>query len=118
MSAGIVSENALHGCSPETKHELDHHLPDAEMNGAKVSKPVEKIKEELLALRPPTAFFFVSLHIVGLVRVLMVEGAGLPVSSSAQIAMGSLILGKAVLLADLLPAINRFPDRPLSYNVA
>jgi hypothetical protein len=32
--------------------------------------------------------------------------------------MGALILGKAVLLADLLPAINRFPDKPLAYNVA
>ena len=78
----------------------------------------EKVKEEFLALLPPTVFFFVALHVVALVRVLMVHGTGLPVSSSAQIAMGALILGKAVLLADLLPAINRFPDRPLAYNVA
>jgi len=91
---------------------------DAEMNGAKVRKFSEKLKEELLALLPPTAFFFVALHIVGLVRSLMVQGTGLAVASSAQIAMGSLILGKAVLLADLFPAINRFPDKPLAYNVA
>ena len=91
---------------------------DAEMNGAKVSKISEKLKEELLALLPPTAFFFVALHVVGLVRALMVQGTGLPIASSAQIAMGSLVLGKAVLLADLLPAINRFPEKPLAYNVA
>ena len=83
-----------------------------------MSKVSEKIKEEFLALLPPTVFFFVALHVVALVRALMVKGTGLPVISSAQIAMGSLILGKAVLLADLLPAINRFPDRPLAYNVA
>jgi hypothetical protein len=83
-----------------------------------VSKLSEKIKEELLALLPPTIFFFIALHIVALVRALMVQGTGLPVTSSAQIAMGSLILGKAVLLADLLPAINRFPDKPLAYNVS
>jgi hypothetical protein len=77
-----------------------------------------KTKEELLALLPPTLYFFVALHIVGLVRALMTHGIGLPVSSSAQIAMSALILGKAVLLADLLPWINRFPDRPLIYNVA
>ena len=77
-----------------------------------------KIKEELLALLPPTVFFFVALHIVGLVRVLMVEGTGLPVASSAQIAVGALIIGKAVLLADMWPAINRFPDKPLFYNIA
>jgi hypothetical protein len=48
----------------------------------------------------------------------MVEGTGLPVTSSAQIAVGALILGKAVLIADLLPIINRFPHKPLIYNVA
>ena len=83
-----------------------------------MSKVSEKIKEEFLALLPPTVFFFIALHIVALVRSLMVEGTGLPIISSGQIAMGALILGKAVLLADLLPAINRFPDRPLAYNVA
>jgi addiction module HigA family antidote len=30
----------------------------------------------------------------------------------------ALILGKAVLLADMLPMINRYPDRPLVLNVA
>ncbi len=82
-----------------------------------MSKHSGKIKEEFLALLPPTIFFFIALHIVALVRALMVQGTGLPVSSSGQIAVGSLILGKAVLLADLLPAINRFPDKPLAYNV-
>jgi hypothetical protein len=83
-----------------------------------MSKASEKIKEEFLALLPPTVFFFIALHVVALVRALMVKGTGLPVISSMQIAMGALILGKAVLLADLLPAINRFPDRPLAYNVS
>lgn len=82
-----------------------------------MSKATEKLKEELLALLPPTIFFFVALHIVAIVRVLMIKGTGLPVISSAQIAVGALILGKAVLLADLLPSINRFPQKPLAYNV-
>ena len=83
-----------------------------------MSKLSEKLKEEIVALVPPTLFFFIALHIVALVRVLMVEGTGLPVSTSTQIAVGALILGKAVLIADLLPVINRFPDKPLVYNVA
>ncbi len=83
-----------------------------------MSKVSEKIKEEFLALLPPTVYFFIALHVVALVRSLMVKGTGLPIISSGQIAMGALILGKAVLLADLLPAINRFPDKPLAYNVA
>ena len=48
----------------------------------------------------------------------MVKGTGLPVASSAQIAVGALILGKAVLIADLLPFVNRYPEKPLAYNVA
>jgi len=78
---------------------------------------IEKLKEEFLALLPPTIFFFIALHIVGLVRVLMTRGTGLPATSSAQIAIAALIIGKAVLLADLWPAINRFPHRPLIYNI-
>jgi hypothetical protein len=83
-----------------------------------MSKLSEKIKEEIVALIPPTVFFFIALNIVGLVRALMVKGTGLPVASSAQIAVGALILGKAVLIADLLPIVNRYPDKPLVYNVA
>ena len=33
-------------------------------------------------------------------------------------ALGALILGKAVLISDMLPIINRFPEKPLAYNVA
>jgi hypothetical protein len=47
----------------------------------------------------------------------MTKGTGLPVTSSAQIALAALIIGKAVLLADLWPPINRFPEKPLAYNI-
>jgi hypothetical protein len=82
-----------------------------------VNKGIEKLKEELLAMLPPTIFFFVALHVVGLVRALMTQGTGLPVTSSGQIALAALIIGKAVLLADLWPPINRFPEKPLVYNI-
>jgi hypothetical protein len=79
---------------------------------------LHKLKEEFLRMVPPTLFFFIALHLVALVRSLMTRGQGLPPVSSAQIALSALILGKAVLVADLLPAINRFPEKPLAYNVA
>jgi hypothetical protein len=82
-----------------------------------MNKAIERLKEEILAVLPPTIFFFIALNIVGLVRVLMTEGTGLPVTSSAQIALAALIIGKAVLLADLWPPINRFPEKPLVYNI-
>ena len=76
------------------------------------------LKKEFFELLPPTIFFFVALHIVAFVRVLMLKGTGIAPSSSISIAVAALILGKAVLLADLLPMINRFPNKPLIYNVA
>jgi hypothetical protein len=77
-----------------------------------------KLKEEFFKLLPPTIFFFVALHIVAFVRVLMLKGTGISPLSTISIAIAALILGKAVLLADLLPMVNRFPNKPLIYNVA
>jgi hypothetical protein len=76
------------------------------------------LKKEFFELLPPTIFFFVALHIVAFVRVLMLKGTGISPSSSMSIAVAALILGKAVLIADMLPMINRFPNKPLIYNVA
>src|SRR5512140_1316342 len=77
-----------------------------------------KLKEEFFKILPPTIYFFVALHIVTFIRVLMLEGTGLSPSSSISIAVAALVLGKAVLLADMLPLINRFPHKPLIYNIA
>ena len=83
-----------------------------------MTKLFTKLKEEFFALLPPTIFFFVALHIVAFVRVLMLKGTGIAPSSSISIAVAALILGKAVLIADMLPMINRFPNKPLIYNIA
>ena len=83
-----------------------------------MTKLFTKLKEEFFALLPPTIFFFVALHIVAFVRVLMLKGTRISPLSSMSIAVAALILGKAVLLADLLPMVNRFPNKPLIYNVA
>jgi len=83
-----------------------------------MSKLFTKLKEEFTALLPPTIFFFVALHLVALIRVLMLKGTGIALSTSWQVTLAALILGKAVLIADMLPFINRYPDKPLAYNVA
>jgi hypothetical protein len=83
-----------------------------------MGKVSEKIKEEFLAMIPPTIFFFFTLGLLAVVRMLMTKGTGLPISTPIQVAVGALVLGKAVLIADMLPVINRYPDKPLAYNVA
>src|SRR2546429_4559740 len=83
-----------------------------------MTKLATTLKKEFFELLPPTIFFFVALHIVAFVRVLMLKKTGIAPSSSISIAVAALILGKAVLIADMLPFINRFPHKPLMYNVA
>ena len=83
-----------------------------------MSKLSAKIKEEIAALLPPTIFFFIALHMVALFRILMLEGTGITLGTSTSVTVAALILGKAVVIADLLPFINRYPDKPLAYNVA
>jgi len=81
-------------------------------------KILEKLKEEFFAVLPPTIFFFVALHLVTFIRVLIAKGSNFQPLSTMSIAIAALILGKAVLIADLLPWINRYPEKPLAYNIA
>lgn len=83
-----------------------------------MSKVSAKIKEEVLAMLPQTIFFFVALHIVAVVRLLMAKATDFSPLSTVSVAVAALILGKAALIADMLPIINRYPDKPLIYNVA
>ncbi len=83
-----------------------------------MSKLFHKLKEEFFAVLPPTVFFFVALHIVAFVRELMLRGTGVSPMTSMSLTVASLILGKAVLVADMLPMMNRFPHKPLIHNVA
>lgn len=83
-----------------------------------MSKLAGKIKEEILKLIPPTLFFFVALHFVAFVSALMRKETGIAPATSLSVTVAALILGKAVLIADMLPFINRYPDKPLIYNIA
>lgn len=76
-----------------------------------------KIKHEFMKVLPPTVFFFVILHIVALIRALMIKGSGVDLPGSTSVLIAALILGKSVLVADMLPFINRFPGKPLIWNV-
>ena len=82
-----------------------------------MSTVTRKIKEELLALLPPTLYFFVALHIIALIRSLLIRNTGISVGTTTSVAIAALVLGKSVLIADMLPFINRFPEKPLIWNV-
>jgi hypothetical protein len=77
----------------------------------------ERIEHEVRELLPPTIFFLIAFHIIVLSRALMLEEFGVKVSALAGATIGALLVAKVVLLADLLPFINRFPEKPLIYNI-
>ena len=75
------------------------------------------IKHEFYEVLPPAIFFFVSFHIVVLEQALMVRGYGIRLSAVAGATVAALLVAKVVLVADMLPFVNRFPEKPLMYNV-
>lgn len=83
-----------------------------------MSNLFQKFKHEFKKVIPPTLFFFIILHIVAAIRALMIKGTGVELPVSASVLIASLVLGKCVLIADMLPFINRFPDKPLIWNVS
>ena len=82
-----------------------------------MSKVWATVKHEFYEVLPPTIFFLVSFHIVVLDRALMLREYGLQLPALAGATVGALLVAKVVLIADKLPIINRFPEKPLIYNV-
>lgn len=75
------------------------------------------IKRELLEVIPPTLFFFVAFNVITITKGLMLEQYGIKFSGFVAATVGALIVAKVVLLADNIPFINKYPGKPLIYNV-
>jgi len=82
-----------------------------------MSQMLHRLKHEFYEVLPPTIFFLISFHIVVIDRRLMLRQYGLPLSSMAGATVGALLIAKVVLITDKFSIINRFPSRPLIYNV-
>jgi len=76
-----------------------------------------KVKHEIKEAIPPFLFFLVAFHLVAVLRVLMQQEYGIQAGTVMNATIGAMIVAKVVLLADLLPIVNRFPDKPLVYNI-
>jgi hypothetical protein len=83
-----------------------------------MQKILSAIKRELLEIIPPTFFFFVAFNVLTYTKKLMLEQYGIEFSGFVTAAVGALIVAKVVLLADRIPFINKYPDKPLIYNAA
>jgi hypothetical protein len=82
-----------------------------------MSKFAHGAKHLIIELIPPALFFFVAFQLLAFTRALMLKQYGIEVRTFVAATIGALVVAKVVLLSNLLPFINRFPGRPLIYNI-
>jgi hypothetical protein len=83
-----------------------------------MSRFVHGLKHLIEEMIPPALFFFVALQLLAFTESLMLRQYGIEVTTFVATTIGALVAAKVVLLSNLLPFINRFPGRPLIYNIA
>jgi hypothetical protein len=82
-----------------------------------MNRIVARLQRELFEVIPPAIFFFVAFQVIAYTRALMLKEYGIQISTFMAATIGALVVAKVVLIVDLLPFVNRFPDKPLMYNV-
>jgi hypothetical protein len=66
-----------------------------------------------MQMLPPTIFFFIAFSLLVLTERLIEREH----SKFGVVFIGTLLVGKAVLIADYLSFVNKFPHKPLVYNI-
>jgi len=82
-----------------------------------MEKILKIIKREFIEVLPPTLFFFIAFNVITISKKLMLEQYGIKFSGFVNAAVGALIVAKALLVADEIKFINKYPDKPLIYNI-
>ncbi|WP_045227139.1 hypothetical protein [Methyloterricola oryzae] len=81
-------------------------------------KLLKTLKHEVILVLPPTVFFFITFSLLVMTRRLTMREYDIPLSGFINAVVGALIVGKVVLVVDKFPFVNRYPDKPLIFNVA
>ncbi len=83
-----------------------------------MAKFLRAVKHEVLEAVLPAIFFFVAFNVIAFTKKLMLEQYRIEFSGFVAATVGALVVAKVVLIADRIPFINKYPDKPLIYNVA
>ncbi len=83
-----------------------------------MQKLLRTVKHELLEAVIPAIFFFVAFNVIVFTKKLMLEQYHIEFSGFVAATIGALIVAKVVLIADRIAFINKYPNKPLIYNVA
>jgi hypothetical protein len=77
----------------------------------------QTLKHEVRELIPVLVFFFVTFQLLALTAALMLKQYGISIPAFLSATVMALVVSKVVLIADHFPLVNRFPTKPLCYNV-
>lgn len=80
-------------------------------------KLFKKLKHEFLLILPPTIFFFIAFILLVTTERMIQKEYGIPPLGYGVALIGSLLVGKVVLILDHLPFMNTFSNRPLIFSV-
>ena len=83
----------------------------------RMGKLTHKLKHEIRGMMPVVVFFLVAFQLLALTQRLMLQEYGIHVTTFVAATIMALVVAKVVVLTDLLPMVNRFPEKPLIYNV-
>jgi len=82
-----------------------------------MSRALKWMKEEIILAIPGIVFFAITFNLINLTEKLMFKPIGYGYVSFATATIGALLVGKLIIIANSLPFINAFPNKPLIYNI-
>ena len=85
--------------------------------GNGMHKILRVIGRELEEMALPAFFFFVVFNIVTITKRLMLEEYHIKYSGFIAATVGALLVAKAVLASDSIKFVNKYPNKPIIYNV-
>lgn len=77
----------------------------------------DMLVREMRELIPVTLYFLAGFFMLSVTQTLLLAEHGIRATSFAAAALGALVVAKVLVIADHLPWINRFSDKPLIYGV-
>lgn len=75
------------------------------------------IRTEIRHSIPAIVYFIIAFNLIHFTEVLTLRPGEKSYFSYLTVTIGALVAGKMLILIDLLPFINAFPNKPLAYNI-
>lgn len=82
-----------------------------------MGKVARFLKHEGKDMLPVLLFFFVTFQLLALTNALIALQYGISANAFLNATILAAVIAKVVLIADHLPFVNRFPSKPLIYNI-